>query len=110
MGRLPLAVDADTVIGIGDLCPIDERTAVVQRTYVQPLQRRRGIGRSLLEGLLEGARASGYERVLLDSPRFLHDAHALYRSAGFAETEPYPQSQVPRDSWPYWILTERTLA
>ena len=109
VGRLLLAVDAGTVVGSGCLCPIDERTAVVHRLYVQPSQRREGIGRSLLEGLLDGARASGYERVVLDSPRFMHAAHALYRSAGFVEIEPYRRSGIPRAFWRYWIFMERTL-
>ena len=110
VGRLLLAVDEGEVIGTASLCPINERTAVVHRMYVQPSQRRKAIGRSLLEGLLEGARESGYERVVLDSPRFMHAAHALYRTAGFVEIEPYPRSKIPRGFWRYWIFMERTLA
>lgn len=108
-GRLLLAVDSGSAVGCGTLLPLDERAAVIQRMYVRPAQRGRGIGRQLLEGLLQGAREAGYQRVLLESARFMHGAHALYRSASFTETEPYPQSQVPRDFWPYWIFMERVL-
>ena len=109
-GRLLLAVDAGAVIGTACLRPVDERTAEVERMYVRPTSRRKGIGRSLLEGLVEGARGSGYERLVLDSPRCMHVAHTLYRSAGFVEVSPYPQTKIPPGFWQYWLFMERSLA
>ena len=43
----------------------------------------------------------------LDSARFMAPAHALYRQHGFAEIEPYAQSEVPPAYWPHWVFMQR---
>jgi hypothetical protein len=37
-------------------------------------------------------------------------AHGLYRSSGFVETEPYPQSEIPDRYQPHWLFMELRLA
>jgi hypothetical protein len=37
-------------------------------------------------------------------------AHALYRSAGFRDIEPYVGSEIPREFQPNWIFMELELA
>jgi hypothetical protein len=57
----------------------------------------------MLDKLITAALTVGYERIWLDSPDFMTTAHALYRSSGFAEIEPYPESEIPdRDPMPHW--------
>jgi hypothetical protein len=36
-------------------------------------------------------------------------AHGLYRSSGFVEIEPYPESEIPDERKPHWVFMERTL-
>jgi len=36
-------------------------------------------------------------------------AHYLYRSAGFQEIEPYPESEIPPEFQRYWVFMERQL-
>jgi [ribosomal protein S18]-alanine N-acetyltransferase len=52
---------------------------------VDPVARRKGVARALLERLLESLRADGAETVHLEVREGNHAARALYRAAGFVE-------------------------
>ncbi len=88
-GRILIAGLAGVDAGIGVLKPISAEVAEVKRMYVRPQARGRGVGRALIEALLVQARELGYTSVRLDSAGFMTAAHALYRSVGFADCEPY---------------------
>jgi GNAT superfamily N-acetyltransferase len=88
---------------------IREDIGEIERMYVRPEFRRRGIGRALLEVLIAEAREIGYPRMRLDSARFMAEAHSLYRSVGFQEIEPYPESEIPEEFRQYWIFMELRL-
>jgi GNAT superfamily N-acetyltransferase len=105
-GRLLLASDTDGAAGIACLQPISAEVGEVKRMYVRPRARGTGLGRRLLAGLLDAAREAGYRGVRLDSARFMDAAHALYRSAGFRDIEPYEESEVPPEFWRYWVFME----
>jgi hypothetical protein len=62
----------------------------------------------MLETLIEAAEAAGYQRIRLDSPDFMTAAHGLYRSGGFVDIDPYPESEIPDQYKPYWVFMERT--
>lgn len=109
-GRLLLAEWQELTVGIAGLRRLDASTAEVKRMYVRPMARRQGLGRALLQGLVAEARLMGYGLVRLDSARFMAAAHALYRSAGFREIEPYPGSEIPEAFQSNWIFMELTLA
>ena len=57
--------------------------------YVRPSSRGLGVGRAILQRLIDDARALGYRTIRLDSARFMHEAHALYRRFGFVPGSPY---------------------
>jgi GNAT superfamily N-acetyltransferase len=76
---------------------------------VNPAVRRAGAGRAILEYLLSAAVSAGYLRARLDSPRFMTAAHALYRSSGFVDVEPYAESEIPDMYKPFLIFMERDL-
>lgn len=103
-GRLLLAISDSGAVGVGCLKPIRDDTAEIKRMYVRPDMRGTGVGRRLIVELLGAAREAGYRRVLLDSVRFMHAAHGLYRSAGFVEIEPYPESEIPEDFRQHWMF------
>ena len=44
-----------------------------------------------------------------DGPDFMTAAHGLYRSSGFEEIGPYPESEIPDEYKPHWVFMERTL-
>jgi GNAT superfamily N-acetyltransferase len=109
-GRTLLAVDGDgDVIGIGCLRRIAPGVGEIKRMYVRPSHRGVGAGRAILEGLIHAACEAGYEVARLDSPDFLDAAHALYRSAGFAEIAPYPETEIPEAFRGHWLFMELRL-
>jgi GNAT superfamily N-acetyltransferase len=79
----------------------------IKRMYVRSAIRRRGVGRALVRRLLDEAHAIGYQRIRLDSARFMKQAHALYRSFGFREIEPYEGSEIPKEFQVHWIFMGR---
>jgi GNAT superfamily N-acetyltransferase len=108
-GRLLLAFDDDVAVGTACMQQIGSETAEIKRMFVQPSHRRAGVGRGMLDKLITAARTAGYERVRLDSPRFMTAAHALYRSGGFVEIGPYAESEIPDQCKSHWLFMERTL-
>ncbi len=105
-GRLLLAEYEGQVAGLACMQKILQNTGEIKRMYVRPEFRGKGIGRALLEGLLSEARAIGYPSVRLDSTRFMKEAHALYRSVGFEEISPYPESEIPAEFQKHWVFME----
>ena len=63
----------------------------------------------MLDLPIEAASDVGYSRVVLDSPDFMTAAHGLYRSRGFADREPYPESEISSEYQSHWIFMERQL-
>jgi GNAT superfamily N-acetyltransferase len=95
-GRLFLARIGDEIVGTGALKPLDGTTGELKRMYVATDHRGEGIGRCLLDRILAAARSLGYRRIRLDTLEFMSEAQALYRSVGFAEIEPYAESESAR--------------
>lgn len=91
-GRLLLAVCDAEVAGCVALKPVDDRICEMKRLFARPQFRRRGIGRSLTETVIDEARRIGYARLRLDSLASMKEALALYRSLGFKQTTPYLDS------------------
>ena len=93
-GRLAMAhSDRGTLLGFVLLKQLSGRSAEIKRLYVDPDARGAGLGKKLLEHLLEEARGIGYETVFLDTATYMPAAHRLYQSVGFRETGPYLGSE-----------------
>jgi ribosomal protein S18 acetylase RimI-like enzyme len=67
----------------------------MKRLYVRTAFRGMGIGRRLVEAIIEGAQQSGYSTMLLDTLSDMESARALYQEVGFVETEPYYHNPIP---------------
>jgi GNAT superfamily N-acetyltransferase len=80
--------DGQAVAG-GGVKRLDGQTAEIERMYVVPEARGRGVARALLGALELAARKLGYARVRLDTgpTRVQPHARALYESAGYAEID-----------------------
>ena len=63
---------------------------VVVLLAVRPAQRRTGIGRQLLEWLIESAHTAGMESLHLELRAGNEAGHAFYRAMGFCETITVP--------------------
>lgn len=88
-GAFLLATLHGEPVGCGLLVVHDPGWAELKRIWVSPMARGIGLGRRLLESLEQTAASAGASIVRLDTNRVLTEAIALYRSAGYEETEPF---------------------
>jgi len=92
-GGLLVASVNGVFAGCCALRPLDAadypNAAEMKRLYVRPAHRGFGLGRLLVEGILDAARQSGYDCVLLDTLDDMEAARALYEELGFEEVPPY---------------------
>lgn len=93
-GGLWLAVAGDAGIGCVALRPLDARAAEVKRMFVAPEWRGRGVGRALMERVIDGARARGYATLRLGTLHDMDAALGLYRSLGFTPIERYRMDEL----------------
>jgi GNAT superfamily N-acetyltransferase len=108
-GLLLLAAETSDVFGTGAMKRIGPETAEIKRMWVDPSRRGAGVGREMVDRLISAARGSGFSRLHLDSPDFMVAAHGLYRSSGFREIDPYPESEIPDEYKAYWVFMELKL-
>ena len=80
-----VACDAAGVQGFAIMQFGDERAHLILMC-VQPAQRRLGIGRRLIEWLVESARVAGIMSIHLELRADNAAAQAFYRALGFSET------------------------
>jgi len=108
-GVLFIAEHAGQAVGVGALRRHSPRVAEVKRMFVRPQARSLHIGSSILDRLVEEARATGAQVLRLDTVRFMTDAQRLYRSRGFLERSPYEGTEIPEPLREYWLFFERAL-
>ena len=67
----------------------------MKRLFVRRAFRRFGLGRVLVQALMDRARAAGYSAMLLDTLDEMETARELYASLGFVEVAPYYFNPIP---------------
>ena len=90
-GRLLLAKDDDDQIA-GCIAMRQHSPGIceMKRLFVRPAYRSTGLGRVLVNTIIDEARKLGYTHMRLDTlPGRMDKAIALYRSIGFVDIEPY---------------------
>jgi GNAT superfamily N-acetyltransferase len=87
--------------GVVALVNVDDDTAQLRWFLIEPEFRGRGLGRKLLETLLEFCREKGYKHILLWTVNILEAARHLYGSYGFKLTE-----SVENKSWTDDVIFE----
>lgn len=92
-GALLVAKIDGAIAGCCALRPLDSsdyvNAAEMKRLYVHPAFRRLGLGRQLVEAILDAALMAGYDSVLLDTLDDMEIARAMYEELGFKEIPPY---------------------
>ncbi len=103
-GCLLLAEYEGKMTGCAGLRKMSENVGEVKRMYVRPEERRKGIGRSLLQAIIAQARQINYSQIRLESSNFSKEAQALYYSEGFQKIEPYPETKLPEKYHSSWVF------
>lgn len=83
--------DGGTLLGVGALKRLSEDHAEVKSMHIASRARRQGVGGKLLRHILSEARASGFNRVSLETGSwdYFRPAVALYLRYGFSYCEPF---------------------
>ena len=79
------------LVGVGALKRLDDDHAEIKSMHTRQTRRGRGVGRALVEHMVDFARASGYRRVSLETGTtddFI-PARTLYEHAGFEPCGPF---------------------
>lgn len=98
----------DALAGMGQLHRHDETVVTAKRIFVKEFNRGKGLGRALVERMLDGAVADGFETLYLNASPYHDRARDLYRTLGF-ESVSTPEwtsvSQSYRDDWYFFELS-----
>ncbi|MFZ4478781.1 MAG: GNAT family N-acetyltransferase [Rhodoferax sp.] len=97
-GTLLMARVGAELAGCCALRPLDTvdypNACEMKRLYVRKPYRSSGIGRQMVELLLDFARLADYDSVLLDTLDDMESARALYQDLGFEEIPPYYHNPI----------------
>jgi putative acetyltransferase len=107
-GHLLLAIQDGKPAGCICLKGHDATTCELKRFYVRPSFRGLKIGWQLVNKLVDEARASGYQRMVLDSHIEMKKAHALYQAVGFRIVE--IPDDFPKELKPFVVFMEYDLS
>jgi len=94
-GVLLLASVGGRAAGCVGLRPLDAETAEMKRLFVRNEFRGLGIGRRLVDRIVQEARRIGYRRLRLDTVPQMVEAIRMYQASGFVEIPPYRFNPIP---------------
>jgi len=109
-----VAVDSDgRIVGWGSLSKFREKIGyqytVEHSVYVAPDQRRQGIGRSILQALIEAACAMGKHIIIGGVDADNEASRRLHESLGFEQVAHFKQVGYKFDRWLDLIFYQREL-
>ncbi len=109
-----VAESAGAVVGWGSLNVFNPRPAYQHvadfSVYVERDWRGRGVGRRLLEGLVEMAREIGYHKMVLSTFPTNASGVRLYESLGFTRVGTYREQGMLDGRWVDTLIMEKLLS
>lgn len=101
------------VVGWGSLNSFNPRAAYDHvadfSVYIERAWRGKGVGRALLEALIEKARALGYHKLVLAAFPFNDMGMRLYERAGFRQVGVYKEQGRVDGGWVDIVIMEKLL-
>ncbi|MFZ0635440.1 MAG: GNAT family N-acetyltransferase [Candidatus Acidiferrales bacterium] len=94
-GALLLAKAGEECAGCVALRPMTTGICEMKRLYVRSPWRSCGLGKRLVEAVLDEARRSKYRAIRLDTLPSMTAARAMYASFGFRPIPPYCENPIP---------------
>jgi GNAT superfamily N-acetyltransferase len=94
-GRLLVGRSGDGLAGCIALQSLGGEECEMKRLFVRPEFRGSGLGRKLVERVIDEARGIGYRRLRLDTLPGMKEAIRLYEALGFADVPAYRFNPVP---------------
>lgn len=88
-GAFLIAMRGGQPVACGAMRRVDSRTGELKRLFVSAAERRRGLGRRLLEALETEARRIGMTRLVLEAGERQREALALFAGAGYTRIPAY---------------------
>jgi putative acetyltransferase len=88
-GALLIARSGSDVAGCVCLRPLGEGIGEMKRLYVRDAYRSAGLGKQLVEAVIQASRHAGHRELRLDTLASMTSAQALYHRLGFVEIPPY---------------------
>lgn len=77
----------NVIVGTFGLYKLDEIKCEIRKMYLLPEARGNGLGKWMVQFLIEKAKELNYKKVVLDTASVLTEAIALYQKMGFVEIE-----------------------
>jgi ribosomal protein S18 acetylase RimI-like enzyme len=93
-GGLYIARRDDETAGMVAFRRREDGRAEMKRLFVRPWARGTGIGRLLVQHVIDAARAAGYTHMILDTLPVMRNAQRMYERFGFRDIKPYYDSPV----------------
>ena len=97
----------DHAAGCAGYSKSSDGIAELQKMFVQPEARGRGVAKGLMSACLAAMRRDGYASVRLETVAFMSGAIAMYEAFGFKRSDPF--RSVPTSLQPITIFMERAL-
>lgn len=94
-GCLLLAWVNGVAAGCVAMRPLDPNVCEMKRLYVRAGFRGTGVGRLLVETVVDDARRAGHASMRLDTLATMASARALYHALGFQPIAPYRHNPIP---------------
>jgi ribosomal protein S18 acetylase RimI-like enzyme len=88
-GAFIIAKYNDNIIGCVGLKKLDENICEMKRLFVNDEYKGKGIGKKLVEIIIEEAKIRNYKKMRLDTLRTMKNALKIYYKNNFYEIKPY---------------------
>ena len=88
-GAFIIAKDNSNIVGCVGIRKIENKICEMKRLFVNENYKGKGIGKKLVELIIEEAKTKNYEKIRLDTLSTMESALKVYYKNGFNKIEPY---------------------